>query len=277
MVSVKNRVVVSIATIPSRIADIKPTLDSLFAGTLPPDMILVNAPEFCKLENSAYVVPDFLADPSVFGGRVQFVRSAVDWGPGTKILGPLPHLTEESILVIADDDIIYHPEFLNLLVTAQRAQPNHAYSFYVYRSSGLSIGQGCDGLSIWSPHLDGIEMFARRYVANTTLIYHDDIWIAFFLATKGIKICGLPVPTSSELVYEQVLPNNVLSDQIGQLKRETILSIHLPRLLREVDVSSTLRIKLLAMSSYDFARNVIRRARHKLLRSFTGINRNGNG
>ena len=156
MISVKTPVVVSIATIPSRIAFIKPTLDSLFSGNLPPDLILVNAPEFCKLENSAYVIPDFLADSSVFGGRIQFVRSAVDWGPGTKILGPLPYLTEESIVVIADDDVVYHPEFLQLLVTAQRTQPNHAYSFYVYRSSGLSIGQGCDGLSIWSPHLDGI-------------------------------------------------------------------------------------------------------------------------
>ena len=277
MISVTIPVVVSIATIPSRIAYIKPTLDSLLSGNLPPDLILVNAPEFCKLENSAYVIPDFLADYSVFGGRVQFVRSAVDWGPGTKILGPLPHLTEESILVIADDDIVYHPEFLHRLVTAQRTQPNHAYSFYVYRSSGLSIGQGCDGLSIWSPHLDGIEMFAKRFVANTTLIYHDDIWIAFFLATKKVKICGLPVPTSTELVYNQVLPNNVLSNQIGQLKRETILAIHLPRLLRDVDVSSAFRIKLLALNRYDFARNIIRRARHKVSMLFAGICQNGKG
>ena len=257
-------VVVSIATIPSRIAHIRPTLESLLVGNRAPDLILVNAPEFCKLEQSGYDVPDFLADSAVFGDRVRFVQCATDWGPGTKILGPIPHLPPECILVIADDDIIYHPEFLERLVTAQRQHPDHAYSFWVYRSSGLSIGQGCDGVSIWSPNLAGIEAFAQRHVAGTTLAYHDDIWIAFFLAVKGVKVRMLPVPPAAELVYEQVLPNTVLATQTGQLKRELILKTHLPRLLREGGAPPSLRVRLAALGLYDNATSLTGRVVRKL-------------
>lgn len=259
-------VVVSIATIPSRIASIRPTLESLLAGNLPPDLILVNTPRFCKLENSGYDIPDFLTDPAHFGGRVRHVECPVDWGPGTKILGPLPHLPPDCILVIADDDIVYHREFLERLVNAQRADRGRSYSFYVYRSSGMAIGQGCDGLSVWSPHLDGIEAFADKHVADTTLVYHDDIWIAFFLMLKGVKITRLPVPSDAPLVYEQILPNDVLSQQEGDLKRERILRTHLPRLLREVDVPTSVRLRLLALKAIDGAVDLLRRARRKALR-----------
>jgi hypothetical protein len=259
-------VIVSIATIPSRIAKIRPTLESLLAGHRPPDRILVNTPTFCRYENSGYEIPGFLTDPAQFGGKVRHVVSPIDWGPGTKILGPVPHLPAESILVIADDDIVYHREFLQRLVAAQMASRNSSFSFFVYRAMGLSIATGCDGLSVWSPHLDGIEAFARRHVADTTLLYHDDVWIAFFLMTRGVRVRQLPVPADAELVYQQVLPNNVLSGQTGAMQRETIAATHLPRLLKEVELPVLTKARLLGLRAYDETVDLKRRVVNKAAR-----------
>lgn len=262
-------IIVSIATIPSRIGAMKPTLDSLLAGDVAPDLILVNTPRFCKLENTGYDIPAFLTDSSVFDGRVRHVVSEVDWGPGTKMLGALPHLPATCILVIADDDILYHREFLKRLVEAQTADHDRAYSYFVYRAFGMSVGQGCDGLSVWSSHLHGMRAFVDSHVAGTSLIYHDDIWIAFFLMTKGVKITSIPVPAGADLVYQQVLPNTVLAVQTGKLKREQILATHLPRLLTEVALPGDLRRRLAVRKTMDRTIDVFRRARRKLRKAIS--------
>ena len=262
--------IVSIATIPSRIAKMKPTLDSLLAGDLAPELILVNTPLFCELEQSGYDLPDFLRDSEMFDGRVRHVFSAMDWGPGTKILGPLPHLPLACILIIADDDIIYHRAFVQRLVEAQSKRYDRAHSYYVYRAAGMRVGQGCDGLSIWSPHLEGLQAFVAAHVAGTELVYHDDIWIAFYLLTRGVRITPVAVPAGAKLVYEQHLPNTVLALQTGRLDRMSILAAHLPRLLRDVELSRLVRRRLALRDAVERTTALSQRGYRKLWRLASG-------
>lgn len=256
-------VVVSLTTLPSRISRIRPTLESLLSGQLAPDLVLVSTTTFCNLENCSYEIPDFLKDPEEFGGRVRHVECATDWGPGTKILGPLPHLPRDCILVIADDDIVYHEEFLRRIVDAQSMSENEAYSFYTYRQMGLTIGQGCDGLSVRSHQLAGLEEFASTFVAGTTLMYHDDVWISFYLAVNGVRLKQLPTPAAGKLIYEQAIRDDGLAQQTGNLKRALIVSTHLPRLLRDADVSASLKMRIALLAWYDgllnFCHRVVRK------------------
>jgi hypothetical protein len=96
-------------------------------------------------------------------------------GPRKKLLGSLDPLPEKSYLVLADDD------------AAQSADHAASFSYYVYRTAGLWVGQGCEGFSFWKPNLAGITDFARVHIAGTPYRLHDDLWISYFFATKGCR------------------------------------------------------------------------------------------
>ena len=49
---------------------------------------------------------------------------------------------------------------------------------------GLTIGQGCDGFSFWSPNVKQIREFFEKHVMGTNLFFHDDLWVSFFLASN---------------------------------------------------------------------------------------------
>lgn len=258
-------VIVSIATIPDRIGKMRPTLESLIRGDLKPDRIYVNFPRYCLLRRSGYEIPQFLVDPAFIGETIIINQIEKDWGPGTKLLGPLSQLPAPCYLVIADDDIVYHPSFLRGLIEAQQDNHDHSYSYYTYRTGGMPVGQGCDGLSIWSPHLDGALSFAERFVDGTALLYHDDIWINFFLATKGVTARQVPIPPGAELVYEQVLPNDVLSSLDGDKDRVRITREHLPRLFASGLLDRKLEQSFRRQQVLDKVSNFAKRLARKLI------------
>ena len=260
-------VVISIATVPSRIAKLRPTIDSLLNGTLVPDRILIVHPEYCKWEKSGYEIPDFLADPDYCRGIVAAVRSDEDWGPGTKILGALDYLPKECYLVLADDDVTYHPHFLQGLIEAQERDHSGSFSYYTYRRGGLRFGQGCDGYSFYSPNLAKMKEFAEQHVAGTTLLYHDDQWIAFYLFREGVTVRSVPLPVPGQLVYEQVLANDILSSQTsGDLAREKIYTDNLRRLIRTGGLKPIQRLQRRALSSLDFLTDLPKRIKGRLKR-----------
>jgi hypothetical protein len=85
----------------------------------------------------------------------------------SSLLGSLDALPEKSYPVLADDDVIYKPSFLSWLIAAQSVDHAASFSYYVYRTGGLSVGQGCDGFSFWKPNLACITDLARAHVAET--------------------------------------------------------------------------------------------------------------
>jgi hypothetical protein len=215
-------VFVSLTTLPSRIEHIRPSIESLLAGFRVPDRILIALPSVAFRERSTYVVPSFLADRAVFGHRVEIVNCGRDWGPGTKLIGSLPRVPPTSYLVIADDDVAYRPQFLANLIDAQQADHTSSFSHYTYRAHGLTVGQGCDGFSFWTPNLVGIIEFAERYIVHTPFRLHDDLWISFFLATKGISVRSLQSKLGGSLVYEPLVQDQSLRHLTGDLSREQL-------------------------------------------------------
>ncbi|NJC04506.1 hypothetical protein GGQ97_000299 [Sphingomonas kaistensis] len=236
-------IVVSIATVPSRIGKLQPTLDSLLAGDLVPTRILLVHPEFCAWEQSGYVVPDFLVNGAY--ARVEHVIASRDWGSSTKILGSIPRIQEPSYLVIADDDVIYSPWFLKNLIAAQRKNHGSSFSYHTYREHGVPVATGCDGVSFYTPNLDGIEEFAAKNITDTKLMYHDDLWLGFFLYQKGVRLRRLRSP---EPVYTQVLPNNILSAPKEPVSaRHVITEQHLPRLIQQLGWVSRAQLSFWAL------------------------------
>lgn len=243
----KFPVVVSVTSLPSRIARIRPCLESLLSGSLVPDKILLPLPTWSDRERASYALPDFLKDNDFAGRIVEVVVASQDWGPGTKLLGALTSIPDCCHLIIADDDVRYKPKFLEGIVTAQRQDNHSSFSYFTYNLDGLTIGQGCDGFSFWSPNLDRILPFAEKYVMGTKLFFHDDLWISFFLASNGISVKAVGESDNGSPMYnDEFIDGSSLRFLDGSLSRETIQRESMKRLLREVDMPASTRTHLQA-------------------------------
>ena len=245
-------VVVSIATVPSRIASLQPTLDSLLDGDLVPDHIFVTHPDFCAWEKSGYIIPPFFDDPAYCRGIVRRVVAPMDWGPGTKLLGALHAMPDDCIIVLADDDIRYHPSFLKGLVDRQRRDLGTSFSYYVHSHRGLEVGQGCDGITLWKGHLRDVRAFVDDHVTGTSVMFHDDLWLRFYLLRQRVKVARVPLPPGERFIYEQLVPNDILASPAdAQLKRSRILDDHFERLLAISGIGMRERIVLRARGIRD--------------------------
>ena len=254
---------VSMTTLPSRIDRIRPTIESLLGGSHVPDKVLIALPSFSQREQRDYVVPAFFDE---FGPSVEVVRCSQDWGPGTKLLGSLDALPEKSYLVLADDDVIYKPSFLSGLIAAQSADHAASFSYYVYRTGGLWVGQGVDGFSFWKPNLAGITDFARVHIADTPYRLHDDLWISYYLATKGVQIKRVSPPDGS-LIYEKSIDDSSLQNLSGAQWRERLERDGLRHMLRTKTMPLASRWRLAVLNVTAGATSLFMRAFRKAQRT----------
>ncbi|HEV2695716.1 MAG TPA: hypothetical protein VG347_22705 [Verrucomicrobiae bacterium] len=242
-------VIISITTLPSRIGRLRPCLDSLLAGDVVPDKILLPLPALSQREQCAYEIPAFLKDN--YGARVEVVAAEQDYGPGTKVLGALSRIQDPCYLIAADDDVRYRPHFLSSLLAAQRADRAASFSHHTYRTGGLTIGQGCDGFSFYSPNLRGLGDFYQKHVRGTDLFYHDDLWLSFFLFARGIAVRRMTGVKSDGLIYESVHDVNSLHALSGKLTRKQLNRHGLRRLLRASGLGAGKKFRLKAVAIYD--------------------------
>lgn len=212
-------VIVGMTTLPSRIGKIRPAIDSLLGNTRVPDKIVLTVPRRPLRGQVELSVPDFLSD-GVYQDRVVLNVIEEDFGPGSKLLGCLEHLPEPCVVILADDDMEYREFLVDRLYTAQVANRDTSFSFYAYRSAGMTIGQGADGFSIWSDNLRGIDAFYRDHVQGSSVVFHDDLWISYFLFSRNVAIEELQRRQGDDLVYTTVHSKDALSDLEGELARE---------------------------------------------------------
>lgn len=220
-------------SLPSRIARIRPAIDSLLIGDRIPDAIILSLPRKPLRGDGMWDVPDFLHDRGWHGGRVQITWIDGDYGPGTKLLGAIPSLGANDLIVLADDDVRYHASFLAGLEAAMhRPGRRAAFSYYSYRLGALRIGQGCDGFAMTARDVATAQTFFDCHVAGTNATYVDDLWISHLLAMRGVAVRSLPVPASATLVYDQVHEIDALRDLTGVLERDRLNRIEAARLRR---------------------------------------------
>jgi len=169
---------VSLTTIPQRVKNLYKSVESLLNQSKKPDKIFVNIPykykRFKEIINNDQL-------PKFDDSRIEITRCE-DCGPGTKLLGSINKLKENSLLILADDDNIYEDYMIEKLYHFYSIAPQNAYSFYVHPLGNLGVGQGADGFAINTNHLDGIKNFYDKIVKdNKELFLYDDLWISYFL------------------------------------------------------------------------------------------------
>jgi hypothetical protein len=213
-----------LTTLPSRIGKIRDTLDSLLEQTVVPDKIFLSIPDRSLREGSSYVLPEWLANKIL--PRVDVVHCDQDYGPGTKLLGCLPHITRPACLIVVDDDLKYSPFVVERLYQAQVTQRDSSFSFFVYRQGPFPIGQGADGFSFYTPNLEGIGEFARLALRSPQLVVTDDLWISAFLRNRGIRVRSVRSQLKpGDVVYAETSDRpNQLRHLKGALERQTAMA-----------------------------------------------------
>ena len=116
--------IVSLTSIPSRLDHIATTLKSLLAQDRPPATIHLNLPTVSRREQCEYVVPSWLEDLTMVR-----IHRCDDLGPATKLLPTLKRVDPDQLIVVVDDDRIYHANLIADLEHHADAEPDTAFGF----------------------------------------------------------------------------------------------------------------------------------------------------
>jgi hypothetical protein len=197
---------VSLTSISPRIARLAPVIASILGQTLPPARVLIH------LSRDAYLLDQGIADlPADLAALVDGSRVQVVWventGPYRKILPWLvQHIGSPRLVVTADDDTLYPPDWLARLaagrtatgaVTAWSAHPiplkggrvaGYGRWFNAPRPDGpalrlLPIGK--DGVLYAGTDfpVEVLDFATARQLVPTG----DDLWLRWHLARVGIR------------------------------------------------------------------------------------------
>ena len=180
---------VSLTTTPGRLKNLYKSVESLLNQSRKPDKIFINIPT--KYKRFKEVI-DGKQVPK-FDEKIVEITRCEDCGPGTKLLGSLSKLQNNSLVILADDDNTYEDYMIEKFFYFYSKAPDNAYSFYVHPLGNIGIGQGADGFAINTNHLGGIQNFYDKIIKNyKELFLYDDLWISYFLRfIKKNKILSL--------------------------------------------------------------------------------------
>ena len=210
----RSDLVVTLTTIPSRIAHLEMTLKSLLDQTMPPAEIRLNIPYLSRREGIEYKIPGWIAALTM----VHIVRCE-DTGPATKLFPTLQTLAPDTPIVVVDDDRLYPRTFLQDLANAAEANPDAALGLSgwvvpvdfvdrpttiwsnlnmappapirarrVRRHAPIDILQGFSGYLVRPRFFPDIEAMLTHAGAPDAAFFVDDVWISGHCAAPKFVI-----------------------------------------------------------------------------------------
>ena len=216
-----RRVIASLSTVPDRINNLRPTIQSLLKQTRPPDEIVLAIPEFSVRERRPYVVPKYLSRLP----RVRVLHCAEDWGPATKFIGAIQDELaagrENTLIMVVDDDRLYPRDALETYLFYSEQLPNAALCFrgaampstldwddakMIYAKDlreprPVAVITGCGSYLIQPRFFDG--SLWNYSEAPSVAFYIDDIWISAWLSRRGVKRYVIPASARMRSVSRQ--------------------------------------------------------------------------
>ena len=236
-----RRVIASLSTVPDRINNLRPTIQSLLKQTRPPDEIVLAIPEFSVREQRPYVVPKYISRLP----RVRVFHCAEDWGPATKFIGAIQDELaagrENSLIMVVDDDRLYPRDALETYLYYSEQLPNAALCFrgaampstldwddakMIYAKDlreprPVAVITGCGSYLVRAGFFD--RSLWDYSGAPSVAFYIDDIWISAWLSRRGVKRYVVPASAMMRSVRRQrrtVSLNKIRGRQ--KLNNETI-------------------------------------------------------
>jgi hypothetical protein len=212
----RPRIVGSLSTLPSRLFCCVHAIKSILSQNMSLDALYLNLP-YVTLKGKSYTISPELQEIADHDPRFRINRCRADYGPITKLLPILDIETDsETRIITFDDDVLVHPDVVEILMNKSLADPNACFSFsgwcvgtfpFAYqRVINAKIDEKCDWIQgvnciIYRRSMldmDGLLKFRRSCPSEIarTLWMNDDHWLSGYLADKGIERIAIGQPTT---------------------------------------------------------------------------------
>jgi hypothetical protein len=204
-----EKIVITLTTLPTRIVQtyetgIKSCLDSLVNQDFDGEYeIHFNVPKVLKYTNEPYVVPDWLREYSLNNPKFKIFDDLEDLGPITKLAYTIQRIDDpETIIIVCDDDLVYHPKMVEEQVKNQNKYENTAVGYDGVRAEDPTVFDDIRNyyvVSIYKDvevnHLQHYKTISYRrkffkedfFTEFLGLSWADDILVAAYLGKHKIK------------------------------------------------------------------------------------------
>lgn len=216
-----KKVIITLTTIKGRLKDTHPDgiiacIDSLCTQAYDNYEIHFNVPLRCRFSNEELIIPDWLTTAQSKYAHLKVFR-VDDAGPITKILPTLYRVTDSNtLLIVVDDDLIYHHEMIAEHVRQQERFGNKCVIGYdglgskntdhlndvrdyyvnsVFRDVEVKIIQHYKSVSYYRSYID--DTFFTDFLGKTA---SDDILLSAYTGKKGIKKMVVPYEKEPKLI-----------------------------------------------------------------------------
>jgi hypothetical protein len=219
-IDAERRLVISLTTMPSRMNQLQPVLNSLIDQDAPADAIVLAVPRMSRREKVPYVVPDFLRASDA----VTVLDSELDWGPATKLIPALrAEKRPDTLILFLDDDNIYPRDLVSNFLAWHRRFPDEALGYRgwsvpesldtnkarvrfattISSSIPVDVVTGTWGVLVQPQFFDQHITDYAGYPPEAFFV--DDIWFNGHLARAGVPrrlvtAINPPLPTRASIV-----------------------------------------------------------------------------
>ena len=199
-VNIRDRIVISMTTIPSRLDKLAPTLSSLLSQSRRVDEIRLNIP-YKTMKGEQYKIPEYFDELE----HIKIYRITKDYGPSSKLLPTVKDEASNTNIVVVDDDMIYGSRLVQMLANifkkcGEKAvitnygcnrHDNKITRMYNYFSGEKRVYLlfGCGGYILKASMIP--EEIYDYDNGPPEAKYVDDNWISGWLWCKGIPVYSL--------------------------------------------------------------------------------------
>mmetsp|Transcript_13665 Transcript_13665/g.41309 ORF Transcript_13665/g.41309 Transcript_13665/m.41309 type:complete len:319 (-) Transcript_13665:1952-2908(-) len=212
VVGEEQKVRVTLTTLPRRIQQIRPVLESLRRQTLKPKEIVLQVPRAAsRLGDVVEALPTWLSDLE----DVRVNRPDRDFGPATKLIPAVQENPQsDDLYVVVDDDTLSPPRLLETLaawacrfpdaavattgwpVRRDLLYPHHTENYLVYGNELLaphpvSVVRGNCGFAVRPRFFDASLWTSLRDAPDAATLM-DDVWFSGHLAKRHIPRFVVP-------------------------------------------------------------------------------------
>lgn len=193
---IKNNLIISMTTIPSRSKYILKTVNSLLAQTILPRQIYIGISDNCYREpNTKYSLPDELYNNPL----ITVVNNDNDMGPVMKLVTGINNSNKKDYIITVDDDIIYEKHTIEKLYNSARSDTSNSVHCAVGRDvNGIKILHSNEKINLETVEgYCGVIYNKQHFKSDFTkkiityeryILMNDDLIISNYLKSNSIKI-----------------------------------------------------------------------------------------
>lgn len=205
-----DKVIVTLTTLPSRLtieeldSGIKSNIYSLLNQDYKGEYeVHFNVPSILKYTGEEYIIPKWIREIAKDNPKFKIFDGLEDLGPITKLAYTLQRITNpETIIIVCDDDLVYHPGMIQEQVNNQNKYFNTAVGYDGQKALDPTVFDDVRNHYVVSVYKD-IEVnilqhyktvsYRRRFFGDdfiTDFMYHswsDDILVSAYMSKQGIK------------------------------------------------------------------------------------------